>query len=221
MALKPVMIIRPGETEWNLLGRWQGWVAVPLNEHGQQQVKRLSGFIRNLGVRMLYSSDTQRAAETAEILAENLGFEPKLDERWRERHIGHWQGMILPEVRSWYPDEYEAMLNKLDDYRVDGGGESRNDVRARVTEAFNEILEEWDKEDAAINIGVITHTTAIRVLLETLIESGDLTEVPFGNSSVTTITRQDDNTWKLTAANDTTHLEGLESRYMPEVEYDK
>lgn len=221
MALKRVMFIRPGETEWNLLGRWQGWVAIPLNEHGQQQAKRLSGFIRNLGVRTLYSSDTKRAAETAELIATSLGFEPILDDRWRERHIGHWQGMILPEVRNWYPDEYQAMLDNLDNHRIEGGGESRNDVRKRVTEAFDEILAKWDSEEAPVNIGIITHTTSIRVLLETLIPDVDLKQTAFGNSSVTTITRQDDDTWKLTATNDTTHLEGLESRYMPEVEYDQ
>ena len=221
MALKRVMFIRPGETDWNLDGRWQGWVAIPLNEFGRQQIKRLAGFIRNLGVNALYSSDTRRAIDSANIIGEQLEFTPIFDERWRERHIGHWQGMILPEVRDWYGDEYQAMLDDINTYRIPGGGESRDDVRKRVQLAFKEIVKQWDKEKEPVNVGILTHTTAIRVLMETLIPDLDLTEVPFGNSSVTTITRADDGSWKLTAANDTTHLEGLESRYMPEVESDK
>ncbi|MEQ8677525.1 MAG: histidine phosphatase family protein [Aggregatilineales bacterium] len=221
MALKRVMFIRPGETDWNLNGRWQGWVAIPLNELGRQQIKRLAGFIRNLGVDAMYSSDTKRAIESANIIGEQLQFTPIFDERWRERNIGHWQGMILPEVRDWYADEYQSMLDDINTYRIPGGGESRDDVRKRVQSAFKEIVKKWDKEKDPINVGILTHTTAIRVLMETLIPDLDLTEVPFGNSSVTTITRADNGSWKLTAANDTTHLEGLESRYMPEVESEK
>lgn len=218
MALKRVMFIRPGETNWNLDGRWQGWVAVPLNEYGRQQIKRLAGFIRNLGISALYSSDNRRAMDSANIIAEQLEFTPIFDERWRERHIGHWQGMILPEVREWYPEEYQSMLEDINTYRIPGGGESRDDVRKRVQAAFKDVVKKWDKEKEPVNVGILTHTTAIRVLLESLIPDLDLTEVPFGNSSVTTITRADDGSWKLTAANDTTHLEGLESRFMPEVE---
>lgn len=218
MAVKRVLFIRPGETDWNLHGRWQGWVAIPLNDLGEQQVRRLSGFIRNLGMQALYSSDNRRAAQTAEIIAEQHDFEPHLDERLRERHIGHWQGMILPEVRDWYPDEYQAMMNDLDGYRVPGGGESRADVRKRVKEAFSEYLQQWESEENSITIGIITHTTAIRIMLETLIDASEITDVSFGNSSVTTVTREGDG-WKLTTVNDTSHLEGLESRYMPEVEF--
>ena len=218
MAVKRVLFIRPGETDWNLHGRWQGWVAVPLNDLGEQQVRRLSGFIRNLGIRALYSSDNRRAAQTAEIIAEQNDFEPHLDERLRERHIGHWQGMILPEVRDWYPDEYQSMMNNLDSYRVPGGGESRADVRKRTSEAFEEYLQQWENEENTITIGIITHTTAIRIMLETLIDASEIADISFGNSSVTTVTREGDG-WKLTTVNDTSHLEGLESRYMPEVEF--
>lgn len=221
MALKRIMFIRPGETDWNLHGRWQGWVAIPLNELGRQQIKRLAGFIRNLGISALYASDTQRAKESAKIIGEQLEFTPIFDERWRERHIGHWQGMILPEIRDWYAQEYQAMRDDVEHYRIPGGGESRDDVRERVHKAFDEIIKEWDGEKEAVNVGILTHTTAIRVLLEALIPGADLSDVTFGNSSVTTITRAEDGSWKLTAANDTTHLEGLESRYMPEVESEK
>ena len=45
MPIKRVLFIRPGETDWNKIGRQQGWVSIPLNEHGKEQAKRLSKYI--------------------------------------------------------------------------------------------------------------------------------------------------------------------------------
>ncbi len=221
MALKRLVFIRPGETDWNLTGRWQGWLAIPLNELGRQQVQRLAGFVRNIGLSVLYSSDNRRAVDTAEILTQMLGFAPIYDERLRERHIGHWQGLILPEVRGWYPEEYSAMIADLDNYRIPGGGESLNDVRARALEALKDILANGEAMDGSPSIAIVTHTTALRTMLAELVPDADLTNTNFGNSSVTSVMRNDDGSWKLTAANDTGHLEGLVSRYMPELESTK
>ena len=98
MTVRRVILIRPGETDWNRDGRWQGWVAAPLNEHGRRQAEALAKFVRNIGMRALYSSDLRRAVETAELLAERLVFEPIYDARLRERNIGAWQGLTLDEA---------------------------------------------------------------------------------------------------------------------------
>lgn len=221
MALRRLVFIRPGETDWNLTGRWQGWLAIPLNELGRQQVHRLASFIRHIGLAALYSSDHRRAKDTAEILASHLGYAPIYDERLRERHIGHWQGLVLPEVRAWYPEEYTAMINDLDHYRIPGGGESLDDVRQRVIPLLHEIVEAGNAMEGHASIGVVSHTTAIRLMISELVKDRDVKQVNFTNSSVTTVTNGDDGIWRLTAANDTTHLEGLPTRYMVEVEYQK
>jgi broad specificity phosphatase PhoE len=221
MALKRLVFIRPGETDWNLNGRWQGWLAIPLNKLGEQQVHRLGSFIRNIGMGALYSSDNKRAAQTAEILSQYLGYPPVFDERLRERHIGHWQGLILPEVRSWYADEYSQMLADLDGYRIPGGGESLNDVRQRALPALREIMQKGEAMEGNASIGIVSHTTAIRLMLLELMPDGDVRNLNFSNSSVTTVTRNDDGSWRLTTADDTGHLEGLTTRHMVEVEYEK
>src|SRR5262245_1330412 len=124
MTVKRIILIRPGETDWNRQGRWQGWVATPLNEHGRRQAQALGRFVRNIGMAALYSSDLRRARETAELLAERLGFVPMYDARLRERNIGAWQGLTPDEMRAWYPDEYDQLLADVDEYRIPGG-ESR------------------------------------------------------------------------------------------------
>lgn len=213
MTVKRVIFIRPGETDWNRLGRWQGWAAVPLNERGKSQSRQLAKFIRNIGMSALYTSDLKRAIETAEILAEQLGFPPILDSRLRERNIGAWQGLTLDEMCAWYPDEYAHLLEDPMNFRVPGG-ESRHDVLERALQAFNGIL----TQDKGATVGILSHTTTIHVLLRELVADQYMAEVPVSNSSVTTITGNKDGTWKLVTADDVMHLEGLESKRYPELE---
>lgn len=212
MIVKRIVFIRPGETEWNRQGRWQGWVSIPLNELGRRQATALANFIRHIGMGALYTSDLKRALETAECLAQPLGFTPIPDARLRERNIGLWQGLTLDEMRAWYPDEYATMLSDIDGYRVPGG-ESRNDVRARVTQALNDIL----KQSTSETVGILSHTTAIKVLLGDLIPGYNPLEVDLDNTSVTTIHRRDDK-WGLVAVDDVMHLENLERRAARELE---
>ncbi|MCU0465417.1 MAG: histidine phosphatase family protein [Anaerolineae bacterium] len=208
MNIKRVIFIRPGETDWNLSDRWQGWLDVPLNEHGDKQARRLAGFLRNIGLKALYSSDLRRSAQTAQIIGEACGLTPKLDARLRERSIGRWQGMTRDEVQAWFPDQYAAYDADRMTYQIPEG-ESLSQVQARAVEAFEAIL----AEDAAETIAIVSHTVTVRVLLMALIEGYDARENRLTNSSVTTLHREDDGAWKIVVANDTQHLDGLYSRF--------
>ena len=156
MAVKRVMFIRPGETEWNKLGRWQGHVAVPLNAHGKAQAERLATFIRPIGLSALYSSDLRRARDTAEVIAKYSGLKPIYDPRLRERNMGEWQGITMDEIVTWYPDSYKIVQADPHNFQVPGG-ESRRQVAGRVRMAFEDIIGRGGD-----TIGIISHTTAIR-----------------------------------------------------------
>lgn len=213
MTVKRVIFIRPGETDWNHHVRWQGWVAVPLNEHGRRQAQRLANFIRNIGMTALYTSDLKRAVETADLLAEKLGFAPIPDERLRERNIGAWQGLTPDEMKRWYPEDYARLVSDPETFRVPGG-ESRRDVRERMRAAFKDIVKQAHGE----TIGIISHTTAIHSLLSEIIPGGFANPVPVSNSSVTTIVLGEDGLWQLVTSDDVSHLEGLEAKQSPEIE---
>lgn len=212
MTVKRIVFIRPGETDWNHASRWQGWVAAPLNELGLRQARSLAHYIRNIGMGALYTSDLKRALQTAECLAEQLSFAPIPDERLRERSIGSWQGLTRAEMAAWYPEEYAAMLKDVDGFRVPGG-ESRNDVRVRVKAAVSDILSNEQNE----TVGILSHTTAIKILLSDLIPGYNPLDVPLDNTSVTTIRRKEDG-WELVAVDDVSHLENLERRAARELE---
>lgn len=210
--VKRVVFIRAGETDWNRLGRWQGWVASPLNAHGRRQAHKLAQFIRNLGLSALVSSDLVRARQTAELLDEVLDFAVVYDARLRERGVGAWQGMTLQEMRDWYPDDFAQLVDDPEHFRV-AGAENRADVRLRMRAAFDAVIE----ADAGETVGIVSHTTAIKLLLDQLIPGAGILDLDFGNTSVTTI-HAGEQGWEVVVAQDISHLEGMESQAVPEVE---
>lgn len=213
MAVKRVIFIRPGETDWNRDLRYQGWVAIPLNSYGKRQAQRLANYIRNIGVGALYTSDLKRATETADLLAEKLGSAPIADQRLRERDIGVWQGLTQQEMQLWYPAEYAQFVGDPDGYRVPEG-ESRKDVRERILAAFNEYL----AADKGETIAILSHSTAINALLAEIIPGIKFGSVDVSNTSVTTIKRDDNDVWQLVTADDITHLEGMSAQKVQELE---
>lgn len=213
MTVNRIVIIRPGETDWNRTGRWQGWVAAPLSEHGRLQAQKLANFIRHIGLGALYTSDLRRAVETADLLAEQLGYSPIPDARLRERNIGNWQGLTLAEMQAWYPEEYQTLLADPDAFKVPGG-ESRAEVRQRMVSAFEDIL----AQDKSERVGIVSHTTAVRLLLEHLIPNFDQRGAGLENTSVTTIVCDENGDWSVVAVDDVMHLEGLPARSFGELE---
>lgn len=204
MSVKRVVFIRPGETEWNKIGRWQGIVAIPLNMHGITQAKRLAQFVRNIGLDVIYSSNLRRAKDTAAVLSEYTHVPFHYDERLRERDMGLWQGLSTNEIRDWYKVQYEELIADPQNVPVPRG-ESRAQVSARVNACFQEVTAKEGE-----TIGIISHTTAIRSILAELIPNSDPYNIPFHNMSVTTIAR-DNNVWSISQLDDMTHLEGMKS----------
>lgn len=209
MQIKRIIFIRSGETDWNKIGRWQGWVAAPLNDHGRYQVQALANFLRNIGVGALYASDLRRGVDTAEIIAERLGIRPTYDPRLRERKIGTWQGMTSDELQSWYADQYQAWMQDRENYRIPEG-EALSEVYTRMKSAFDDIV----KEDKDETVGIVSHTVSTRRLLADLVPGFDYGE-RLSNSSVTTISWEHDH-WKLLVPNDVAHLEGIVSGFSKE-----
>lgn len=212
--VKRVIFIRPGETDWNRQERWQGWTASPLSSHGRRQAEKLAKFVRHIGMTALYTSDLKRALETAQIVAAAVGLTPLPDARLRERGVGVWQGLTVPEMRDWYPAEYQQLLDDPEHFRMEGG-ESRAEVRVRMNAAFADAVAAGLGE----TIAILSHTTAIRVLLSDLVPGYDPYTSVMSNSSVTTLYRTEAAApWKLVIENDLSHLEGMVSHSLDEIE---
>ncbi|HUK97675.1 MAG TPA: histidine phosphatase family protein [Gaiellaceae bacterium] len=122
-----ILLARHGETEWNRTGRYQGWADPPLNETGRAQARELAEQLRSTPFDAVYSSDLQRARETAEIVAEPHGVPVIVEPGLREVNVGAWSGLNHSEVEARFPDGERP------------GGESREQHTARVLAAAEKI----------------------------------------------------------------------------------
>ena len=202
MAVEKVYLIRHGETEWNITGRWQGILDPPLNEPGRKQAEKLAAHLKDTPIQAIYSSDLSRAFDTAKMLGDALGLSLIVDKRLRELHIGVFQGLTKPEIIEKYPEEFEAFMAQPFEHCITEG-ESRRQLQARVLEAWQELTARKDIQEIAI----ITHGGAIKTLLSALFpqqkESFDAQDFP--NVSITLLERTGDN-WRIAELANTSHL---------------
>lgn len=132
-----ILIVRHGQSEWNRLGRWQGWEDIELTAKGEQQARVRAEMLAAVdhGLVASVASDLIRARRTAEILSEALGLAgPEIDHGFRERNGGKWQGHTRDEIEAKWPGELESWAHGH--VTQPPGGESDAVVWARFTEAL-------------------------------------------------------------------------------------
>jgi broad specificity phosphatase PhoE len=100
-----LILIRRGQTDWNLAGRYQGQSDLPLNQHGREQALQIARSLDGTGLSAIYASDLARARDTAQILARAAGLKVQLDPWLREINQGEWEGMLFAEIQARYPQE--------------------------------------------------------------------------------------------------------------------
>ena len=140
-----IYFIRHGETDWNAQSRYQGQADVPMNETGRAQARRngeaLRALVPEIGGVHYVASPLLRARETMEILRTEMGLEPRdyaLDERLKEIHYGHWQGIFandLPQI-----DAPGIAERSRDTFRWrPKGGESYEDLMVRSVDWLGDV----------------------------------------------------------------------------------
>jgi broad specificity phosphatase PhoE len=127
-----ILLVRHGETDWNLEGRVQGQTDRPLNETGRRQATELAAALADEPVDAVYSSDLVRAHETARIIAERKGLGVTVIPELREKDFGTWEGLSDHEVLLRFPEARG---------RPWGDGESNDDVARRVIGALRRIAD--------------------------------------------------------------------------------
>jgi broad specificity phosphatase PhoE len=154
-----IILIRHGETDWNIEGRYQGQADPPLNSNGFLQAEELSKGLENVGIQVLYTSPLQRTRQTANILANNLKV-PVIDEpRLMEIHQGDWQTRLRSEIESLYPELFSNW--ETDPWEVSPpGGEHLSQVQARVNQSVDDIL----RSQTYQIIGLVTHRIPIALI---------------------------------------------------------
>ncbi|WP_144112085.1 histidine phosphatase family protein [Paraburkholderia sp. BCC1886] len=143
-----ILFIRHGETEWNRIKRIQGHIDIPLATTGVEQAQRLAqrlaqeaqeaqdGEMRLDGI---YSSDLQRAQQTAQPIADALGLPLQLREALRERSYGAFQGLDSDEIAVRFPEPYAHWQTRDPDF-APPEGESLRQFYERVVQAVRPLV---------------------------------------------------------------------------------
>jgi glucosyl-3-phosphoglycerate phosphatase len=127
-----LLLVRHGESTWNAEGRLQGQSDPPLSERGRREARALAPLLHHFPKDRVLSSDLERARETAALLGHP---EALPDMRWREIDVGEWAGRPLAELPQGSEPSWRA--GPL----VPPGGESWDELAARVADALDELVE--------------------------------------------------------------------------------
>jgi broad specificity phosphatase PhoE len=153
-------LVRHGQTDWNLQGRYQGHADPPLNEVGLEEAARAAQELTKLKLDALFCSDLLRAVQTAEQIAAATGLPCFVDPRLREVNLGGWEGMLSTDIKQNFPAEIEARRRDPVGYRPPGG-ETLGEVAGRIFQAVDEIAMLYPGGQVA----VVSHGLALAVLI--------------------------------------------------------
>jgi broad specificity phosphatase PhoE len=155
-----VLLARHGQTDDNIEPiRAQGFLDTPLNELGRRQAHELAQRAAEYELVSLWCSDLSRAVETAEIVGERVGLEPRRDARLREGFRGDWEGKLFIDIAREDPSGYAAWMRAGPGFRFPGG-ESLQEQSDRVWAALQDI-----KGFGELPALVVCHRGSIRTVL--------------------------------------------------------
>ncbi|MFO8116478.1 MAG: histidine phosphatase family protein [Halorubrum sp.] len=179
------LFVRHGTTEWNEVGRIQGWAPVGLSDRGRGEAARVAdALVERHAVDAVVASDLARTIETAEPIAAAAGAEVETDPRLRERDFGVFQGLSSDDFFERFP-AFDLLENgRAAAERAPESGESWLAVRERVLDAAADLRA---REETVV---AVTHVNPIRLLLGerrglSVVES--LTGLSVDNCSVTAV----------------------------------
>jgi probable phosphoglycerate mutase len=135
-----VIIVRHGQTQWNIRQVRQGHLDSPLTEKGVAQAKALGERLAQEKFSALYSSDLGRAVQTAQTIAAATGYEIVTDARLRERNLGIFQGLTGEEIKEKFPLEHGRHRTLDPEYVIPCGESVKQQVERNII-CLSEIAE--------------------------------------------------------------------------------
>jgi broad specificity phosphatase PhoE len=134
-----IILVRHGETEWNVGEIFRGRIDIDLNETGRKQAELLGEYLSELKIEAIYSGPLKRALNTARAIARHHNLEVQNTNGLNDLDFGQWQGLSRQEVRDKYQEAYAEWLNHPERVRLPGG-ETLGEVRARAIKVVNEVI---------------------------------------------------------------------------------
>ena len=210
-----LIFIRHGQSEANLQNRFAGHTDVPLTDLGKSQAKKAAEYIiKHEKIDKIYSSDLQRAHNTAVPVSELTGIPINDVKELREICAGIWEGRLANEIEIEYEQEFRTWRKDYANARLPGG-ESVQEVYERVVPFVKKIA----KENDGLTLLFASHASPIRAVECNSRGFGweRMSEVSFVNNSAISIFEYEPNTDTITLVerNLTEHLDPAMMSYIP------
>lgn len=162
-----LVLVRHGQSLWNLENKFTGWVDVPLTELGEKEAKRAGAHLKGMKFDIAFTSNLQRAQKTLKVILDETGqtdLRVIQDEALNERHYGDLQGLNKAETAKKYGDDQVKIWRRSYDIAPPGkGGESLKDTAARTLPYFNSRIIPLLKQGK--NVLVAAHGNSLRSIV--------------------------------------------------------
>jgi len=176
-------LVRHGQTAGNVAHQLIGHTDMPLDDLGLRQARQVGDRMRSIPLDAVVSSPLQRALVTAMEIARHQGIEVELDDRLKEMHFGHVEGLTMAEAVERYPAIMALHADPLDEHFGWPGGDVRSGFHDAVFATFTDIA----VAHLGRRVAVVCHGGVIGSLLAQL-DGGspnDYAAYPVANCSVT------------------------------------
>ncbi|MBI4220869.1 MAG: histidine phosphatase family protein [Chloroflexi bacterium] len=194
-----IILVRHGETDWNVEQRLQGWNDQPLNARGLRQAKSFGEAVRRrFRPENVWSSDLRRCMQTAEAIGLPVRAHPAL----RELHLGEWEGRRWPEIQLKWPNTAARWLAGDPLCQAPGG-----EMRAGAARRAEQFLAESRILEARGDQVIVTHGGFLKGLMVALLALPDDAMIRFHmNNAAIAVLAPSDGVLQLRSLNDTSHL---------------
>lgn len=160
-----LVLVRHGQSQWNLENRFTGWVDVDITPLGEEEAHRAGRELKGIKFDLAFTSVLKRAQETLKIILDEIG-QPDLptekDQALNERHYGDLQGLNKAETAKKYGDEQVHIWRRSFDVKPPNG-ESLKDTAARTLPYFNAKI--LPAATAGRNVLVSAHGNSLRAIV--------------------------------------------------------
>ncbi len=162
-----LVLLRHGQSQWNLENRFTGWVDVALTAKGEKEARQAGKKIKAAGLQFdtTFTSVLQRAIRTLELVLEVLGQSPlpvEQDQALNERHYGDLQGLNKAETAKKFGDEQVRLWRRSYDI-APPGGESLANTAARTLPYLKDRL--LPTVQAGQHVLVVAHGNSLRSII--------------------------------------------------------
>jgi len=155
-----VILVRHGQTLWNVDMKYQGHCDIALTQAGIEQAGLVANRLADEDVAAVYASDLNRALTTAQCIADKHSLSVTTIPEVKEINFGEWEGLTYEGINSQWADSM-AKLFTFPDEVIIPGGETFQAVKERATAAIAQLVEKHPDQ----TIVVVSHGGTIRTLL--------------------------------------------------------